>query len=93
MNPIIKSLSNSSRQMVKSMEQKCQVTILESDSTLTKLQGTMALGTLYLLDKMSHLMDRSMELVESQLEESRMNQELLQLKKELLKRELEETQK
>jgi hypothetical protein len=90
MIPTISKITSQSRQMVKSIEKRCQITIEESDDTIVKLQATMAMGTLFLIDKMSHLMDRSMDLVETQIKESQISREVLELKKELLKKQLKD---
>ena len=59
-----------------------------TERAMSRNEEMLTSGMLFLMRQMSHFIERSFDLLESQLEESRLQQDVLRMEKELLRKQL-----
>lgn len=90
MADILKSIQDTSALVRRSVREQSEFLLRRATDSLAIKDDPLAMGMLFIMQKMSHLIDRSFDLVDSQLEESRLQREVLELEKQLLKKKLTE---
>lgn len=88
MADILKSIQDTTAVVRRSVQTQSDALIRRASESLALRDDPLAMGMLFIMQKMSHLIDRSFDLVDAQLEESRLQREVLELEKALLEKKL-----
>lgn len=88
MADILDSLKKGTALVRSTVRETSNELLAKTRAQLELQRDPLAMGMVFLMEKMSALMDHSFELIQSQLEESRLQQEVLELEKELLRKKL-----
>ncbi len=90
MKSLLTTITSRSKRLIRRLEEHAPLDQAKPSRTPSEMEQALMKGTYALMVGMARLLERSMDLVESQLEESRRNQEVMELKKRLLLKQLRE---